>query len=59
MKRFIAKIRILDLKLKIKCCAVICSICEKIERKLYKYTTFGYHLPSSPKKGAGKEEARK
>lgn len=40
MKRFITKIRILDLELKIKCCALICSICEKIERKLYKYTTF-------------------
>lgn len=52
MKKLITKIRILDLQFKIKCCAVICSICKEIERKLYKYTTFGSFGPTDPKESA-------
>lgn len=55
MKRFITKIRILDLQLKIKCCAVICSIYEKIERKLYKYTTFQEMAESEPEASEAEE----
>lgn len=40
MKKLIIKIKILKLQLKIKFCAEICLICRKIEKLLYKFTTF-------------------